>query len=114
MLWGSSKLRLVGILVDRTTAIRAAEAEVAATQAAEAAATQAAAENLAAAVPGEAGEDLTSLRFYVDGLGFKMKRWWIPGQAEGQDDYKPDGRIRWCWLEMGEAAVRSLLICGQL
>lgn len=44
-----------------------------------------------------------SLRFYVDGLGFKMKRWWIPD--EGQSDYKPDGRIRWCWLELGEAAI---------
>jgi hypothetical protein len=22
-----------------------------------------------------------SLRFYVDGLGFKMKRWWIPQVA---------------------------------
>jgi hypothetical protein len=31
-----------------------------------------------------------------DGLGFKMKHWWIPDQADGQDDYKPDGRIRWC------------------
>jgi lactoylglutathione lyase len=47
----------------------------------------------------------SSLRFYVDGLGFKMKRWWIPDQADGQDDYKPDGRIRWCWLELGEAAI---------
>jgi lactoylglutathione lyase len=46
-----------------------------------------------------------SLRFYVDGLGFKMKRWWIPDQTDGQDDYRPDGRIRWCWLELGEAAV---------
>ena len=46
-----------------------------------------------------------SLRFYVDGLGFKMRRWWIPDQADGQDDYKPDGRIRWCWLELGEAAM---------
>jgi lactoylglutathione lyase len=46
-----------------------------------------------------------SLRFYVDGLGFKMKRWWIPDRADGQDDYKPDGRIRWCWLELGEAAI---------
>ncbi|MGA7928406.1 MAG: VOC family protein [Candidatus Sulfotelmatobacter sp.] len=45
----------------------------------------------------------TSLRFYVDGLGFKMKRWWIPDQADGH--YKPDGRIRWCWLELGEAAI---------
>jgi lactoylglutathione lyase len=46
-----------------------------------------------------------SLRFYVDELGFKMKYWWIPDQADGQDDYKPDGRIRWCWLELGEAAI---------
>jgi lactoylglutathione lyase len=46
-----------------------------------------------------------SLRFYVDGLGFKMKRRWIPDQADHQDDYKPDGRIRWCWLELGEAAI---------
>ncbi len=46
-----------------------------------------------------------SLRFYVDGLGFKMKRWWIPDQADGQNDYKPDGNIRWCWLELGEAAI---------
>ena len=46
-----------------------------------------------------------SLRFYVDGLGFKMKRWWIPDEADGQDDYKPDGRIRWCWLELGDAAI---------
>ena len=44
-----------------------------------------------------------SLRFYVDGLGFKMKRWWIPDEAQG--DYKPDGRIRWCWLELGDAAL---------
>jgi lactoylglutathione lyase len=46
-----------------------------------------------------------SLRFYVDGLGFKMKRWWIPDQADDQGDYKPDGRIRWCWLQLGEAAI---------
>jgi lactoylglutathione lyase len=46
-----------------------------------------------------------SLRFYVEGLGFKMKRWWIPDEAERQRDYKPDGRIRWCWLELGEAAI---------
>jgi lactoylglutathione lyase len=44
-----------------------------------------------------------SLGFYVDGLGFKMKRWWTPD--DGQGDYKPDGRIRWCWLELGEAAI---------
>lgn len=42
-----------------------------------------------------------SLRFYVDGLGFKMKHAWIPDRAED----KPDGRIRWCWLELGNAAI---------
>jgi len=42
-----------------------------------------------------------SLRFYVDGLGFKMKHWWIPERVED----KPDGRIRWCWLELGSAAI---------
>jgi lactoylglutathione lyase len=42
-----------------------------------------------------------SLRFYVDGLRFKMKHWWIPDREED----KPDGRIRWCWLELGEAAI---------
>jgi uncharacterized glyoxalase superfamily protein PhnB len=46
-----------------------------------------------------------SLRFYVDGLGFIMKRWWIPDQADRQEDYKPDGMIRWCWLELGDAAI---------
>jgi uncharacterized glyoxalase superfamily protein PhnB len=42
-----------------------------------------------------------SLRFYVDGLGFEMTRWWIP---DGEND-KPDGRVRWCWLELGGAAM---------
>ncbi|MGA2096495.1 MAG: VOC family protein [Candidatus Acidiferrum sp.] len=37
-----------------------------------------------------------SLRFYVDGLGFKLTKKWVP---DG------DGKIRWCWLEMGEAAL---------
>ena len=35
-----------------------------------------------------------SLRFYVDGLGFTITRRW-----------EPDGRIRWCWLELGQVAV---------
>jgi lactoylglutathione lyase len=30
-----------------------------------------------------------------------MKNYWIPDRAE---DY-PGGRIRWCWLEFGEAAI---------
>jgi uncharacterized glyoxalase superfamily protein PhnB len=42
-----------------------------------------------------------SLRFYVDGLGFEMKQRWIPDRAED----KPDGRIRWCWLQLGHAAI---------
>ena len=44
-----------------------------------------------------------SLRFYVDGLGFKMKRSWIPDDADSH--YQHDGRIRWCWLELGDAAI---------
>ncbi|MFL5639814.1 MAG: VOC family protein [Gemmatimonadaceae bacterium] len=35
-----------------------------------------------------------TLRFYVDGLGFSMTRSWIP-----------EGRLRWCWLELGGAAI---------
>jgi len=46
-----------------------------------------------------------SLRFYVDGLGFKMKHWWMPDQADGQQDCRPEGKIRWCWIELGEAAI---------
>ena len=43
----------------------------------------------------------SSLRFYVDGLGFKMKRSWVPDRAEDN----PEGKIRWCWLELGDAAI---------
>ena len=35
-----------------------------------------------------------SMRFYIEGLGFGMKHKWIP-----------DDRIRWCWLELGGAAL---------
>lgn len=44
-----------------------------------------------------------SLRFYVDGLGFKMKNWWIPDSSDGH--YPKDGKIRWCWLQLGDAAI---------
>jgi lactoylglutathione lyase len=44
-----------------------------------------------------------SLRFYVDGLGFQMKHWWIPDRIE--DGNNPDGRVRWCWLQRGAAAI---------
>src|SRR5882672_621636 len=36
----------------------------------------------------------TSLRFYVEGLGFTVVRQWLP-----------EGRIRWCWLELGNTAL---------
>jgi catechol 2,3-dioxygenase-like lactoylglutathione lyase family enzyme len=35
-----------------------------------------------------------SLRFYVDGLGFRMTNKWID-----------EGKLRWCWLELGAAAL---------
>jgi lactoylglutathione lyase len=35
-----------------------------------------------------------SLRFYVEGLGFVLKNQWTP-----------EGRIRWCCLELGDVAV---------
>jgi lactoylglutathione lyase len=35
-----------------------------------------------------------SLRFYVEQLGFEMKNKWIDG-----------GKLRWCWLEIGGAAL---------
>jgi lactoylglutathione lyase len=37
-----------------------------------------------------------SLRFYIDGLGFEMTKKWTP---DG------DGKVHWCWLELGEAAL---------
>lgn len=36
----------------------------------------------------------TSLRFYVDGLGFAMTKKWID-----------EGKLRWCWLDLGGAAL---------
>lgn len=35
-----------------------------------------------------------SLRFYLDGLGFRMAKNWIV-----------EGQVRWCWLEIGDAAL---------
>ena len=58
--------------------------------------------NVKQAVPFFGVTDMkASLRFYVDGLGFRMKHSWIPNREED----KPDGSIRWCWLELGEAAI---------
>jgi lactoylglutathione lyase len=35
-----------------------------------------------------------SLAFYIEGLGFQMTRQWTP-----------EGKLRWCWLELGDAAL---------
>jgi catechol 2,3-dioxygenase-like lactoylglutathione lyase family enzyme len=35
-----------------------------------------------------------SLRFYIHGLGFVLTNHW-----------SPEGRIRWCWLELDKAAI---------
>jgi lactoylglutathione lyase len=35
-----------------------------------------------------------SLRFYVGGLGCVVSNQWIP-----------EGRVRWCWLRLGDAAL---------
>jgi catechol 2,3-dioxygenase-like lactoylglutathione lyase family enzyme len=53
--------------------------------------------NVQQAVPFFGVSDMdASLHFYVDGLGFAMTRKWTP------DD---DGKIRWCWLTLGDAAI---------
>jgi uncharacterized glyoxalase superfamily protein PhnB len=43
----------------------------------------------------------SSLRFYVDGLGFEIVRTWIPDAAEDN----LEGKIRWCRLQLGDAAI---------
>jgi catechol 2,3-dioxygenase-like lactoylglutathione lyase family enzyme len=51
--------------------------------------------NVKQAVPLFGVRDIeSSLRFYVDGLGFSMSKSWTP-----------DGKLRWCWLDLGSAAV---------
>ena len=35
-----------------------------------------------------------SVRFYVDGLGFRILNQW-----------GPEGELQWCWLELGQAAI---------
>src|SRR5436190_22459715 len=51
--------------------------------------------NIKQAVPFFGITDIdASLRFYVDGLGFRMTHQWAP-----------EGRIRWCWLERNGVGV---------
>ena len=51
--------------------------------------------NVKQAVPFFGVTDIeASLRFYVDGLGCVVANQW-----------SPEGRIRWCWLRLGDAAL---------
>src|SRR4030095_13762358 len=51
--------------------------------------------NVKQAVPFFAVPDMDrSLHFYVDGLGFEITNKWIP-----------EGKLRWCWLQLGGAAI---------
>ncbi|QQS41385.1 MAG: VOC family protein [Acidobacteriota bacterium] len=55
-------------------------------------------QNVKQAVPFFMVTDIeASLRFYIDGLGFSIEQEWRPEQSEG--------RIRWCWLALGGAAL---------
>ena len=51
--------------------------------------------NVQQAVPFFRVSDIeASVRYYVDGLGFEMTKKWID-----------EGKLRWCWLEHGGAAL---------
>jgi len=51
--------------------------------------------NVRQAVPFFMVSDIeASVRYYVEGLGFEMTKKWTP-----------EGRLRWCWLQLGDAAV---------
>jgi catechol 2,3-dioxygenase-like lactoylglutathione lyase family enzyme len=52
--------------------------------------------NVKQAVPFFGVKDIdASLRFYVEGLGFRLANKWTP---DGE-------RVRWCWLELDEVVV---------
>lgn len=51
--------------------------------------------NVRQAVPFFLVSDIeNSVRYYVGGLGFKKTKEWVD-----------HGKLRWCWLELGEAAL---------
>ncbi len=53
------------------------------------------AQNVTAAVPLLMVSNMErSLAFYLDGLGFTIQNRWEPG-----------GRLRWCWMSLGGAAL---------
>ncbi len=57
--------------------------------------TAAATHNVTAVVPLLMVTDIQrSLAFYIDGLGFTIQNRWVP-----------DGRLRWCWMSLGGAAL---------
>ena len=61
--------------------------------------------NIKQAVPFFMVTDITtSIDFYVKGLGFEIKNSWTTG-----------GKMRWCWLEVGDAAImlQEFLTDGQ-
>lgn len=43
-----------------------------------------------------------SVRYYVDGLGFEMTITW-----------RPEGKLRWCWLQNGGAALMLQAVPGR-
>ena len=52
--------------------------------------------NVRQAVPFFMVNDMqASLRFYIDGLGFTKTEEWVD----------EEGKVRWCWLEHGSAAI---------
>lgn len=52
--------------------------------------------NIKQAVPFFAVSNIeASIRFYIDGLGFEMINKWVD-----------EGKLRWCWLQRGGAALR--------
>lgn len=54
--------------------------------------------NVTQAVPFFMVTDMdTATRFYVEGLGFAVTNEWRPDYA--------GGRLQWCWLQLGGAAV---------
>ena len=51
--------------------------------------------NVKQAVPFFAVSNMeASVRYYVDGLGFRMTKKWVV-----------EGKLRWCWLELGDASL---------
>jgi lactoylglutathione lyase len=51
--------------------------------------------NVKQAVPFFGASDIeASVRYYIDGLGFEMTHKWMP-----------EGKLRWCWLQRGGAAL---------